>query len=190
MTRRTEIYVFAGLIVLLVGAAYYFLSSHSDGNGIPGVLAADMKFQPLDVQEPALRMDLLEKIRKLEYAGSHRNIFVAEPPPVAKPTGQAAEAAHIFVGPKPPPPPPPLQIPAEFFGYASHPGGGRRVAFFTSGDDILVVGEGETFLGRFRLDRINNDTADVEEIATGRHATVQMVQPPDSGVSAGAGANP
>ncbi len=55
---------------------------------------------------------------------------------------------------------------------------GRRVAFFTSGDDVLVVAEGDTFLGRFRLVHIGNDTADVEELGTGRHTTVPMVQPP------------
>lgn len=183
MTRRTEIYLSAGLAVLLVGAAYYFYSSRSDGSGLPGVIAADTKFQPLDVREPALRMDLLEKIRKLEYSGSHRNIFVAAPPPPPKEAGGAALAAPVFIGPKPPPPPGALQVPAEFFGYASQPRGGRRVAFFTSGDDILVVAEGDTFLGRFRLDHINNEAADVEEVSTGRHATIQMVQPPTPGAN-------
>lgn len=178
MARRTELYVFAGLLMLLAGAAYYFFTSRSGGTGLPGVLAADTKFQPLDVQEPALRMDLLEKIRKLEYTGSHRNIFVAAPPPPPKPVGQLAPVVRP-IGPQPPPPPPPLQVPAEFFGYASEAHGGRRAAFFTSGDDVLVVSEGQTFLGRFRLDRINNDSADVEEISTGRHATLQMVQPPE-----------
>jgi hypothetical protein len=43
----------------------------------------------------------------------------------------------------------------------------------------LVVHEGDTFLGGFRLDRIGNDSADVEEISSGRHATVPLVQPPD-----------
>lgn len=189
MRRRTELYLFAGLLILLAGAAYYFFTSRGDGTGLPGVLAADTKFQPLDVQEPALRMDLLEKIRKLEYTGSHRNIFVAEQP-VAPRSAMAAPAAPKPVGaplPQLPPPPPPLQVPAEFFGYASQQHGGRRVAFFTSGDDILVVGEGETFLGRFRLVRINNDSADIEEISTSRHAKLQMVQPPEQTAT---GANP
>lgn len=183
MTRRTEMYLSAGLLVLLAGAAYYFFTSRGDGTGLPGVLAADTKFEPLDVREPALRMDLLEKIRKLEYSGSHRNIFVAEAPPAPNTVLHAAEAARPFVGPRPLPPPPPLQVPAEFFGYASQPQGGRRVAFFTSGDDVLVVAEGDTFLGRFRLDRINNGSADVEEISSGRHATVPMVQPPEQGAT-------
>ena len=149
--------------------------------GLSGVLAADSKFEPLDVQEPSLRLDQLDRLRKLEYSGSHRNIFVAGAPPLPKPGGEAAADARPFIGPKLPPPPPPLQIPAEFFGYASQPTSGKRVAFFTSGDDVLVVAEGDKFLNSFRLIHIGNESADVEEISSGRHATVQLVQPPDQG---------
>jgi hypothetical protein len=41
----------------------------------------------------------------------------------------------------------------------------------------LVVPEGDTFLHGFRLVHIGDTSADVEEISTGRKATVQMVQP-------------
>jgi hypothetical protein len=54
---------------------------------------------------------------------------------------------------------------------------GKRVAFFLQGDDVLVVEEGSVFMDRYRLDKINNDSADVEETSSGRHATVQMIQP-------------
>jgi len=178
MSRRTEIYLLAGLLVVLAVSAYYSFGSHMpslQGGGIPAVEA---KFQPLDVQEPELRLDLLKKLQKLEYSGSHRNIFVAAPPPPPTPV-KAAEAAAPFVGPKLPPPPPPPQVPGEFFGYATQPKNGRRVGFFTSGDDVLVVSEGGTFLSRFRLVHIGNDSADVEEISSGRHVQVPMVQPPD-----------
>jgi hypothetical protein len=181
MKGRKELYLSAGLVLLLVVAAYYFFSSRDDGTGLPGVLAADTKFEPLQIREPELRMDLLEKVRKLEYTGSHRNIFLVTPAAPAKAVVQAVEPARAFIGPKVPPPPPPLQVPAEFFGFASEPHGRHRVAFFASGDDVLVVGEGETFLGRFRLDRVNNDFADVEEIGTGRHTTLQLVPPPEQG---------
>jgi hypothetical protein len=181
MSRRTEIYVFVGLLVLLAVFGYRYLPFGSQDAGLPKVPAADVKFQPLDIQEPQLRLDLLDKIRKMEYSGSHRNIFVVAPPPIPKPTAAALAAARPAVGPQLPPPPPPLQIPVEFFGYSSQPHGNRRVAFFTSGDDVLVVAEGGTFLNRFRLDRIDNDSADVEEISSGHHATVPMVQPPDLG---------
>jgi len=175
MRRRVEIFLLAGLLVLL--AAFLYFMNRSQVPGLPGVLDADTKFQPLDVQGPQLHLDLLEKIEKLEYSGSHRNIFVALPPPIPK---AAEPAAPAVVGPKLPPPPPPLEVPAVFFGYASQPRNGKRVAFFTSGDDVLVVAEGDSFLNRFRLVHIGNDSADVEETSTGRHATVPMVQPDQS----------
>src|SRR5271167_3525999 len=100
MKGRKELYLSAGLLILLAVAAYYFFSSRGDGTGLPGVLAADTKFEPLQIQEPELRMDLLEKVRKLEYSGSHRNIFLPTPPPPPKPVGQTAEAAHAFIGPR------------------------------------------------------------------------------------------
>jgi len=166
-----------GLLVLLVGLLYFMnRGSSPDGSG---VVAADGKFQPLDVREPELRLDLLAKLQTLEYSGTHRNIFIATPPPPPPPAGQQAnQPARQVVGPMPPPPPPPLQVPAELFGYELMPKSGKRVAFFTSGDDVLVVAEGDTFLNRFRLVRIGNDSADVMETSTGRHAAVHMVQPP------------
>lgn len=179
MARR-KIYILAALIVALAFAAYYAFSSHGESGGLPGVSAADTKFQPLDVREPSLRVDLLDKIRKSEYPDSQHNIFVAAPPPPPKPTPAEIAAERPFVGPKQQVLQP-LQVPAEFFGYASQPHAGRRVGFFTSGDDVLVVSEGGTFLNRFRLLHINNDNADVEEISTGRHVTLPMVQPPDQG---------
>jgi len=177
MSRRTQIYLLVGLGIVL--AIALFNAYRGDSPASSGVLAYDSRFQPLDVQEPRLHTELLDRIRKLEYTGTHRNIFVAAPPPPPPGAVQTPQKpVERFVGPQPPPPPPPLQVPAEFFGYATRPASGRRVAFFTSGDDVLVVPEGDTFLGRFRLVHIGNDSADVEEIATGRHATVQLVQPP------------
>lgn len=176
MSRQTQIYLLAGLAVVLAVVA--FNAYRGDSTAGSGVLASDSRFQPLDVHEPRLHTELLDRIRKLEYSGAHRNIFIAAPP--APPPGSVTASKPVarFTGPQPPPPPPPLQIPAEFFGYATHSHSGGRVAFFTSGDDVLVVPEGDTFLGRFRLTHIGNDSADVEETATGRHATVQLVQPP------------
>ena len=177
MSRRNEIYLLVGLLVVLGGALYYFVA-RNPSDSAPRVVAADTKFQPLDVQEPQLRVDLLAKLQKLEYTGSHRNIFVAEPPPppptAQKPTGPV----FMSQGPHLPPPPPPVQVPGELFGYALEPTTGHRVAFFTEGDDVLVVAEGATFLNRFRLIHVTDSSADVEQISDGRHAIVPMVQPP------------
>ncbi|MFY9802158.1 MAG: hypothetical protein WA211_03410 [Candidatus Acidiferrales bacterium] len=175
MAKRTQIYVLVGLLVV-AAAAYYF--SRSDSPSLAGVQAADPTFHPLNVDEPQLRLDLLEKIKKLDYSGSHRNIFTfGPPPPPEKTQAEIARDNYRKYGPAVPPPPPPVTVPAQLFGYASMPTSGKRVAFFLDGDDVLVVAEGSVFLNRFRLDKIGNDSADVEEISSGRHATVQMTQP-------------
>ena len=172
MSRRTQMYLLGGLLVVLAATLYYSTRSQDSGPA-GGVFASNAKFQPLDVQAPQLRVDLLDKIHKLEYGGAHRNIFIAAPPPPPS-SARLASAAKPFVGPQVPPPPPPVRVPAELFGYALQRTSGKRVAFFSANDDVLVVGEGDTFLNRFRLVHVAENSADVEEISSGRHATVPM----------------
>jgi hypothetical protein len=166
MSRRVQLYLLGGLVALLAVVLYFSLRGSS--TTVPGVFAADSKFAPLDVQEPQLKLDLLEKLRGLEYSGTHRNIFLSTPPP------PPVVVAPKPTGPPPPPVPPPLQVPAEYFGYATQPRAGRHVAFLTSGEDVLVVVEGDTFLNRFRLVHVGNESLDVEEISTHRHATLPI----------------
>jgi hypothetical protein len=133
----------------------------------------------LSVEEPELRLDLLAKLQKLDYpAGAHRDIFTN----VALPPQQTAEEKrrqeHQYPTVQHWPPPPPVEVPAQFFGYASMRSSPHRLAFFLNGDEVLVVQEGSVFLSRFRLDKIGNDSADVEEVSSGRHASVPMVAPP------------
>ncbi|MFZ3216882.1 MAG: hypothetical protein WA192_12555 [Candidatus Acidiferrales bacterium] len=176
MWKRIQIYVLAALVLL---GAYVYFANRGEAPGIGGVLASDTAFHPLDVDEPHLRLDLLDKIKKLDYTGSHRNIFTFGPPPPPPRTAeQIARENFRAQGPQQPPPPPPVTVPAQLFGSASLSRTGKRVAFFLDGDDVLVVEEGSVFLNRFRLDKIGNDSADVEETSSGRHTTVQMIEPP------------
>lgn len=175
MTERTKLKVLA---VLLFAACALYLYERVQGPGTPGVLSADTHFVPLNAQEPALRLDLLRNLLKDEYSGAQRNIFVTGPAPAA-PGAQHVEAPHLFVGPTPPPPPPLLQVPVEFYGVEWR-AGGKHLALFKSGEDIVPVSEGETFLNRYRLVHIGNQSADVEEISTGRHATLPLLQPDQS----------
>jgi len=179
MRRRIEISV---LVALLICGAIAYLANRNQVPGISGVLAADGKFTPINVEEPQLRLDLLDILKKSDYNGSHRDIFnygPPPPPPAAKP-GEIGYVPAKPIGPQLPPPPPPVQVPGELFGYASMPASGKRVAFFKEGDDVLVVAEGDTFLGRFRLVHVGNDSADVVQISDGRTGKVAMIQPPAS----------
>jgi len=178
MAQRKRLYGLLAVLASLVAVLYY---SRTEEPPQPSVLSADTRFTPLSVKEPELRIDLLEQLQKQEYTGSRRNIFIAEAlPPPAGAVKPVVEAPRPFVGPRPPPPPPPVEVPAEFFGYESAAPTGKRVAFFREGDNVIVVGEGEMFLNRFRLVRIGNNSADVLEISTGRHANVPLVPSADA----------
>jgi hypothetical protein len=179
MWRKIQPYLLAGLLVAAV-VAYFANRNHVPG--IAGVLAANGNFTPLSVQEPQLRLDLLETLKK-DYPSSHRDIFNYGPPPVPAKTPEQirAEKQYPTVNLQPLPP---VQVPGEFFGYAATPATGKRVAFFKQGDEVLVVAEGDTFLNNFRLIHIGNDSADVEQISDHRHATVPMLQPPAADQSA------
>jgi hypothetical protein len=180
MSQRVRVSLLLAVLVVLAAMLFY---GHSQEPSQPGVLSADTRFQPLNVKEPELRIDLLEQLQKAEYTGSKRNIFVGEaPPPPPSAAKPVVEAPPPFVGPQVPPPPPPVQVGAEFFGYETA-ASGKRVAFFKNGDDVIVVAEGDTLLNRFKLVKIGNDTADVMEISSGRHAIVPLTQAPGAGGS-------
>jgi hypothetical protein len=166
MSRRVQVYLLVALLSVLglIVYRYWFQSPAA-----PEASSANDKFQPLAVENPSLRMDLLQKIRKFEYTGQHRNIFTAIlPPPPPPKTGTTTP------GPVVPPPPPPLDVPVKFFGYVCDVRTGTRRAFFTNGEDVFILAEGETLLSRFRLVHIGNSSVDLEEIATGRRATLVL----------------
>jgi len=122
-------------------------------------------------------MDILNRFLNLQYKGTHRNIFSATAPPPPPVEVKAAEN----VPPPPPVPtgPPPLTVEAKYFGYATDAMGNNRRAFFATAnnEEVVIAGEGDTFLRRFRVVRLTNTTADVEDIASGRHATMTLEEP-------------
>lgn len=180
------------LVVLVLAAVGIYLSTR---NQVPGlrVIAADGKFQALSVREPDLRLDELANLQKLEYSGTHRNIFIATPPPPEPtPADKSADTNRRHPTWTVPPPPPelPLTVPAQFFGYAFSKSG-RRVAFFSAGDDVMVVPEGDVFMNRYRVVKIGTESVDVDETTSGKHARLPILQPAaDSAAGAQAGFPP
>jgi len=140
-------------------------------------------YQIPSVENPALRLDELERARKLEYSGTHRNIFspTPPPPPVHVPTAEEIKHQQQVAGPQTPPPPPPVVVPATFFGYVTDARTGHKEAFFSDADDVYIAAEGETLLGRFRILKIGNDSVEVEELASGRRTTLTMQEPEPTG---------
>lgn len=168
MTPKIQRYILMGLLAVL--AIVTIANWRSPEMKI--VLGADTRAQRLEVENPSLRLDLLEKIRKQKYQ-THRNIFSASlPAPQVK--EEPRPAVTEAVGPVREAPPPELVVPFKFYGFSSNPANGRMRAFFTNGDDIWIVSEGETIQNRFKLLRIGNTTAEVEEIASGRRKTLPL----------------
>jgi hypothetical protein len=176
MPRRTQIIVLAVLMGVLVLALYVEYRPASGNVSFAPPPTAVRPYVPLQVENPALRLDEIARVHKLEYTGVHRNIFSATipPPPPPQLTKAQLKAAEEAAANRPPPPPPPLDVPATFFGYVTDARTGHKEAFFTDGDDVFIAGEGELLLGRFRVLKIGNDTAEVEEVSSGRRATLTM----------------
>lgn len=170
---RYEAYVLA---VLLVVAAVVWYAERAHEDVFTGVHAADDgKFEPLNVPDPSLRVDLLTHIQTSEYKGQHRNIFSEEPVPPPPSVIAAQKAAQNI--PVAPPPPPPLTVPATFYGIVTDPGTGRRRACFSNTDSVYILPEGGTLLNQFRVVKIGNNTVDLEEISSGRSTTLTLPQP-------------
>lgn len=180
MKKKGEIVVLGVLLAVLVSSAVYFYrSKYASADDAPPAISVDAKFTPLNVDNPALRLDILKRFLALQYKGVHRSIFSATlpPPPTPPPSKQPV------VAPGPPPGPPPLTVDAKYFGYVSDFSGNHRRAFFatSNNDDIIIAGEGDTLMGRFRVVRLTSTTADVEEVSTGRRATLTLEEPSPAG---------
>jgi hypothetical protein len=160
------------LAVLVLAAAGIWIWNSRQSPSSAGAHAVMASYTPMSVEGLTIQGWKVEKVRKTEYKAAGRNPFstFAPPPPpprVPKPGDQD------YVKP-PEPPPPPLTLPAKFFGYGTVPNGSARRAFLSDGEEIYIVAEGDTFLGRFRITKIGNATIEFEEIASSRKGTANL----------------
>ena len=128
----------------------------------------------LAVDNPRLHREKMEAAQQTEYKSNGRNIFteIVPPTPAEIKKGQDdAKVPDTQVRPQEPPKP---QLPAKYFGYGTIPNGTARRAFLTNGDDVYIVAEGDTLLGRFRIIKISNANIEFEEIASGKRNTAPL----------------
>ena len=172
MTQKNQM-ILLGALVLIMALVWYF--NRNTSSVAPGNVAVFQNYQLLAVENPQLHRDKMETAQKTEYHSLGRNPF-SEVAPALQQTKPTKVASHEPVGPPvlPPPPPPALPANMKFFGYGTIPNGTLRRAFLSDGEEVWIVGEGDTFLGRFRIVKISNANLEFEEIATGRHATVTL----------------
>ena len=181
MKQKKQLVVL-GVLLLTAGVIWFFYFDR----GRPIVTAdggsASQNPPLLSVENPQLHTDRLKRARETEYKSTGRNIFSATPPPPPPPP-VTTTTEQSSGPPPPPPPPPPPTLPLKFFGYGTVPFGSARRAFFTDGEEVYVVAEGELLLNRFRILKVGNANLEFEEVSSGRRGTAILEEqgaPPSS----------
>jgi hypothetical protein len=161
------------LLVLMLGAAGVFYVD-STGIELPGRTQSltSAPYSPLAVENPELQRWKLDASRRTEYKSSGRDLFseVLPPPPRPKPR------PVVDPPPQAPAEPPLPTLPAnmKYFGYGVVPYGTSKRAFLTDSEEVYVVAEGDTLLGRFRILKIGNTSLEFEEISSGRRNSAPL----------------
>ena len=180
MSEKRKVIVL--VVLLAVAGVVWMFVWNKQSNDSQQVFALDGKL--LAVENPQIHWAELTRARETEYKTNGRNPFSMIKPaaPEGTPGKKSDPMPTVVPGapfPKPlppPPPPPPAQLPAnlKFFGYGTVPAGSPRRAFFTDGDDVYIVPEGDVLLGRFRILKVGNTNIEFQEISTGQRGTAPL----------------
>ena len=170
MNQKTKIAMLPVLMLAAAGVFYY--DSKGPSFSRKTFSFAIRPYAPLPVENPALQRWKLEASRRTEYKSSGRDLFSLTLPPPPRP--KMPERV-----PDPPPqivvePPPSLPANMKFFGYGTVPNGTSKRAFLSDGEQVYIVGEGDTLLGRFRILRIGNASLEFEEMGTGKRNSASL----------------
>jgi hypothetical protein len=127
--------------------------------------------------DPTLDLRLLAQTEQTKYAGSGRNIFVAQvdiPAPVAP---AVIESTGPIGPPAPPPPPPPPPINLKFFGFANKPGEPKKV-FLSQGEDVFIAVEGDIVDRRYKVVHIGPASVEIEDVLYNNKQNIPLTQAP------------
>jgi hypothetical protein len=170
--QKKEIIALVGLLFVAALVWYGFF-----GKGRAGAAGGIKAYVPINAEDYGKPFKDLEVTRTTDYKASGRNIFIAGPiataaaPAPVKPPYQTS-------GPHPPPEPPPPVLGMKFFGLGTFPSNGPRRAFLQDGDDVKIVGEGDTVQNHLRITHIGNDRIEYEDINTGKKNSTNLEMPP------------
>jgi hypothetical protein len=165
-------------VLIAIAALVWYVSAKGPSAAANTSSDSTVTYRPLAVDNPELQREKLRHSRDTEYKGTGRDLFSELAPP--PPTPVASKVDRQPTGPVVPPPPPPPTLPPnlKFFGYGTIPNGTARRAFLSDGDQIFIVGEGDTLLGKFRVVKIGNANLDFEEIGSARRGSTPLTDEP------------
>lgn len=123
--------------------------------------------------DPILRLDLLDRLAKVELPAANRNLFESGPSEAAmlqaavpnrviplKPVAAIAPPTVVMPGPVTPQ----LNIPLKYYGFA-RPSSSAEAnrGFFMDGDDILVAAEGQMIKQKYLVVQLTATAAKLED---------------------------
>jgi len=145
------------------------------------------RIDPMTV-DPTLHLDVLARLQNAGAEGNGRNVFQFGPPPAPPAVASASrlKMPEPVVMPQSPiagnmapitPPPPP--IPLKFYGMVTVHATGKKSAFFRQSENILIAGEGEILLNRYRVGRIGVNSVVIEDTQLKREQTLPLAEDGD-----------
>ncbi len=155
------------------------------------------KIDPAKI-DPTLELYRLAQLKEVAANSTGRNVFefgAAAPPPQPD-IKIVPKVAASFGPPKPPPPPTPVipqpppvpqapPIPLKFYGFAqkdfeqrARTGGPRRGLFIKAGEEIFVASEGDLIDKRYKVVRIQDASATLEDTQFNKQQTIPIEQVP------------
>ena len=171
-------------------AAWSGLESFVLKTGKPGDRRTGREI-PADQINSSIHFEKLGQMEKIQPSLA-RNMFAFHTPPPSgkpsrerpgapKPADPAGGRGRPFVpgrtssatGPKA------ADIPLKFYGFRKDPQGKQRQAFFADGDDLYLAWEGDVVANRYRIHRITDTTAEVEEVASRTRKRLNLEMPPE-----------
>ena len=171
-------------LVLVLIAGVVWLSNSRGKLVVTADALSSLHDDPLlSIDSPHVRLEEIDRARKSDYKSSGRNPFsqVQAPPLIPQPKPEIP--GPRLTPPTPPPPPPALPSNLKFFGFGNVPNGTPRRAFFTDGEEVYVLGEGEVLLNRYRILRIGNANLEFEEVSSGHTGTAPLAEEQAGGKS-------
>ncbi len=147
----------------------------------------EVSFQEID---PSIHLNKLETFDPGEPLNA-RNMFSAEaPPPPYRPLASRSpqltagssslESGGSGANPGPsvarPAPPPTLIINLKFFGTKTDIRQRTRQGFFAEGDEVFLAAEGDLLANRYRVIRIGDSSAEVEEVSSKTRRQINLAQ--------------
>lgn len=175
MKKKLEV---MALGVLVIAAVLVWLGAWKVRSGDDPPITVLNNLPAFAVENPQVRWDELQRAQETEYKNNGRNPFSAIAAPIAASGGSKASAKAPEpsgpVGPRwvpDPPKPTTASWPAnlKYFGYGAVPKGSPRRAFIRDmeNENIYIVPEGETLLGRYRIVKVGNASLEFQEISSG-----------------------